>query len=94
MKLIWHFTAEQNFYQQIKWYKAYKGLDFATTFRNNVSDTISLITSMPSIGRLEKVYKTKTLRSIFTHPRCRIYYKHDDKTIEITRLYFNSKQNG
>ena len=94
MVIVWDKTAEEKLYQQINWYESNRGIDFAKTFYHNVMETVALVASMPSIGRMEKETKTKTLRSVLTHPRCRIFYRYDNSKIEIVRLYFNSKQNG
>ena len=94
MVIVWKSSAQEKFYQQIEWYRYFRGEDFVRSFYENVTETVAQIAVMPSIGRLERTYKTKAMRSFLTHPRCRIYYKYNEEVVEIVRLYFNSKENG
>jgi len=44
---------------------------------------------MPDIGQREKsTLGGKIVRSVLTHPKCRIVYGYDDKTVVIISLKF------
>ena len=75
--------------QQEKWLANTRGLDFARTFNANIDKTIDQIAQMPDIGQQEKTLRgRKIIRSVLTHPKCRIVYRYDDKAIVVIRLRF------
>ena len=64
-------------------------MDFARTFNANIDKAIDQIAQMPHIGQREKsTLGGKNVRSVLTHPKCRIVYGYDDKTVVIIRLKF------
>ena len=66
-----------------------RGLDFARTFNTNIDKAIDQIAQMPDSGQKEKSPRGgMNVRSVLTHPKCRIVYRYDNKTIVIIRLKF------
>ena len=87
MRVIWSKRATAQRLQQKKWLADIRGLDFARTFNANIDKAIDQIAKMPDIGQKEKSPRSgKNVRSVLTHPKCRIVYRYDDKTIVIIRL--------
>ena len=89
MRVIWSKRAASQRQQQEKWLADNRGLDFARTFKANIDKAIDQIAQMPDIGQREKsTHGGKNVRSVLTHPKCRIVYGYDDKTVVIIRLKF------
>ena len=87
MRVIWSKRATAQRLQQKKWLADIRGLDFARTFNANIDKAIDQIAKMPDIGQKEKSPRGgMNVRSVLTHPKCRIVYRYDDKTIVIIRL--------
>lgn len=76
------------FREQVVWYEANRGHDFVLSFAHNIEDNINLICSMPTIGRFIKEENGRTYRSIANHPRCAIFYWHNNKEVHIANLKF------
>lgn len=89
MRVIWSKRAIAQRLQQEKWLADIRGLDFARTFNANIDKAIDQIAQMPDIGQREKsTLGGKIVRSVLTHPKCRIVYVYDDKTVVIISLKF------
>ena len=70
------------------WYEVRDMHQAATTFHNNIEDTISLIHSMPEIGMVESQSPDKVYCSYPAHKLCRIYYWFDAYSVFIANLRF------
>ena len=89
MRVVWSKRAMAQRQQQEKWLADIRGLDFAYTFNANIDKAIDEIAQMPDIGQKEKSPRGgMNIRSVLTHPKCRIVYRYDSKTIVIIRLKF------
>jgi plasmid stabilization system protein ParE len=89
MRVIWSKRATSQRLQQEKWLADIRGLDFARTFNANIDKAIDQIAQMPDIGQREKTARGgMSVRSVLTHPKCRIVYGYDDKTVVIISLKF------
>ncbi len=89
MRVKWSKRAIAQRLQQEKWLADIRGLDFARTFNANKDKAIDQIAQMPDIGQREKsTLGGKIVRSVLTHPKCRIVYGYDDKNIVIISLKF------
>ena len=89
MRVIWSKRATSQRLQQEKWLADIRGLDFARTFNANIDKAIDQIAQMPDIGQREKTARGgMSVRSVPTHPKCRIVYGYDDKTVVIISLKF------
>lgn len=89
MRVKWSKRAIAQRLQQEKWLADIRGLDFARTFNANIDKAIDQIAQMPDIGQKEKTARGgKIVRSVLTHPKCRIVYGYDDKTVVIISLKF------
>lgn len=90
MKVVWSKSAQHAFREQVVWYEANRGHDFVLTFSLNIQGYIDAICNMPSIGRLIKVENGRSYRSISNHPRCTIFYWHNDREVHIANLRFSA----
>ena len=52
--VIWQRKAQRAFDNQMFWYYLNANKQFAATFFRNITETVSRISKMPSIGQLEK----------------------------------------
>lgn len=92
MRINWSKRAMIQRIQQERWLVDSRGVEFAQTFNSNIDKAVNQIALMPNIGQKEKTTPSgKPVRSVLTHPKCRIVYKYDDKTITIIRLRFMMK---
>ena len=89
MKFIVSPLAQRQLEQKMAWYREFKGHDFSEAFYENVIATYRLISSMPTVGRIERKGDNAVLRSFPSHRNCRIYYSHNDTRIAILRLHFS-----
>lgn len=74
-----------------RWYSTQRGDDFARSFSKDIEDTITLLATMPTIGRQRKQQGTKTYRLYRNHRRCTVYYWHDDHEVRIIDLLFTEQ---
>lgn len=92
MRVNWTKRAMAQRIHQERWFADSCGKEFAQTFNSNIEKALSQIALMPDIGQKEKSTRSGvTIRSVLSHPKCRIVYKYDDKTITIIRLRFMMK---
>lgn len=92
MRVNWTKSAMNQRVQQEGWLVDNCGMEFAKTFNSNIDKAVSQIALMPDIGQKEKSSRGgKPLRSVLAHPKCRIIYRYDDKTITIIGLRFMMK---
>lgn len=90
MTVHWSKKAQKAFQEQIVWYEANKGHDFVETFASNISSTVNLLATMPSMGAYIKETNGRTYRSFVTHPRCTIFYWYSNKELHIAHLRFSA----
>jgi len=89
MRVNWTKRAMNQRIHQARWFVDNCGIEFAQTFNSNIDKSVSQIALMPNIGQKEKSTRDgKSVRSVLAHPKCRIIYRYDDKTITIIRLRF------
>ncbi len=86
--VIWQKKAKTAFNNQLFWYYLNTNKQFAATFFRNITETVSRISKMPSIGQLEKEDEKRIYRSFPSHPKCRILYWYNDTEIHIVDLLF------
>lgn len=88
MKVFWSKKAQHAFHEQVVWYEGNRGHDFVISFAKNIEEHIATICEMPTVGRFIKEENKRLYRSIVCHPRCTIYYWHNDKEVHIANLKF------
>lgn len=89
MCVVWTKRVVIQRLQQEKWLAEVRGIDFARTFDINIDKAIAQISVMPDIGQKERaLHDGKCLRSVLTHPKCRIIYSYNETTVVILRLKF------
>ncbi|MEL5894539.1 type II toxin-antitoxin system RelE/ParE family toxin [Bacteroides sp. GD17] len=88
LRVTWSKTAIRAFYDEALWYQVNKGGQFVKSFSENIQKTINTVSGMPDIGRLEKEGSRKIYRSVLSHPKCRIYYWHNNHELRVVNLRF------
>ncbi len=91
-RIVWSKVALQAYYNQALWYRINKGEQFVQSFIQSIHATIEKIVNMPTIGRPEQGKNGKPYRSLPAHPKCRIYYWYNERTLHITGLRFTLMQ--
>lgn len=70
------------------WYLENLDSSFVKTMLKNYQEAVTIISCIPTIGRVAKKTATREYRTYVVHKKCIIVYWYNSKTLHITDIIF------
>lgn len=96
LKTIWKRRALLRVSEISTWYYDTMGVSAANHFLQGINETVQLLSKSPDIGVLDKRRSTSTIKyySFVAHPKYKVVYHFNSRTIYIVTIHRTLMKNG
>lgn len=96
LRIVWKKQALQRVGEIADWYEDYMGGIAARHFLQGISETVQTLSHSPQIGRLDERRSTEAVKfySFVAHPKYKIVYYYNTRSIYIVTIHRTLMKNG